>query len=101
MASVHRLRILALLLDGEMTPGAIGEALAENRFLVSRHLRSLRDVRLIRLRYRGRRVNYSLAGERASRLVREVVAYGERRSEQGRGASAGPGPARNQPPDFS
>jgi DNA-binding transcriptional ArsR family regulator len=83
MASEHRLRILAMLQTGEMTPGAIIEALAANRILVSRHLRCLRDARLIRSHRRGGYVFYFLASDGVRSLVREVIAYGERRAQRG------------------
>jgi DNA-binding transcriptional ArsR family regulator len=82
MASEHRLRILAMLDGGEMTPGVMVQTLAVNRILVSRHLRYLRDARLIRSRRQGGKVLYFLASDDVRKLVREVIDYGERRSRR-------------------
>jgi DNA-binding transcriptional ArsR family regulator len=87
MASEHRLRILAMLDGGEMTPGAMVRTLAVNRILVSRHLRYLRDARLIRSRRQGGNVLYFLASDDVRKLVREVIAYGERRAQRRPGTS--------------
>jgi DNA-binding transcriptional ArsR family regulator len=82
MASEHRLRILAMLDGKEMTPGAMVRALAVNRILVSRHLRYLRDARLIRVRREGGKLLYFLASDDVRNLVREVIDYGERRAQR-------------------
>jgi DNA-binding transcriptional ArsR family regulator len=82
MASEHRLRILAMLDGGEMTPGAMVQILAVNRILVSRHLRYLRDARLIRSRRQGGHILYFLASDNVRKLVREVIDYGEQRARR-------------------
>ncbi|MFG1918480.1 metalloregulator ArsR/SmtB family transcription factor [Micromonospora sp. NPDC048898] len=73
MAYEHRIRILVLLQDGEQTPASLAAALSADSTIVARHLRYLKDARLIRRKRRGREVTYTLQGEATRRLVTEVL----------------------------
>ncbi|WFE98720.1 metalloregulator ArsR/SmtB family transcription factor [Micromonospora sp. WMMD964] len=78
MAYEHRLRILVLLRDGDQTPASLAAAMSTDSTIIARHLRYLRDARLIRRKRRGREVTYTLRGEATRRLVAEVLHHAER-----------------------
>ncbi|MDG4811028.1 metalloregulator ArsR/SmtB family transcription factor [Micromonospora sp. WMMD1120] len=77
MAYEHRIRILVLLQEGDQTPASLVEAMSVDPTLVARHLRYLRDARLIRRKRRGREVTYTLPGEATRRLITEVLRHAE------------------------
>ena len=56
-----RLRILRLLMDGEVCVRCISEELGMGQSAVSHQLRILRDARLVQFRREGKNVQYSLA----------------------------------------
>lgn len=64
IAEDHRREILDLLLDGEQAVGTIVTGLALPQPQVSKHLRVLSEVGLVRCRADGRRRLYSVAPER-------------------------------------
>jgi ArsR family transcriptional regulator len=65
-----RLRIISVLLDGEMNVGDIAANLAMTESAVSHQLRGLRQMRLIRSRKDGRQVFYALDDDHVSKLYR-------------------------------
>ena len=73
MADVHRREILDALILGEKPVGAIVDDLSMSQPQVSKHLRVLGEVGLVRCRAQGRRRLYRLAPERL-RPVQEWVA---------------------------
>ncbi|WP_410813827.1 metalloregulator ArsR/SmtB family transcription factor [Micromonospora sp. 067-2] len=77
MAYEHRLRILVLLRAGEQTPASLARALSTDATIIARHLRFLRDARLIRRERRGRTVTYLLHSEATRRLIGEVLHHAE------------------------
>ncbi|MBO4161367.1 ArsR/SmtB family transcription factor [Micromonospora antibiotica] len=77
MAYEHRIRILVLLQDGDETPASLAEALCVDKTVIARHLRYLKDARLIRRTRRGRQVTYTLQGEATRRLVTEVLHHAD------------------------
>ncbi|MEU7755855.1 metalloregulator ArsR/SmtB family transcription factor [Micromonospora sp. NPDC049101] len=77
MAYEHRIHILVLLRDGEQTPASLAAAMSADSTIIARHLRYLKDARLIRRRRRGREVTYALQGEATRRLVEEVLHHAE------------------------
>ncbi|MGI5521535.1 metalloregulator ArsR/SmtB family transcription factor [Micromonospora sp. CA-259024] len=77
MAYEHRLHILVLLQGGEQTPALLAEAMSVDSTIIARHLRCLKDARVIRRKRRGRQVTYMLHGEATRRLVAEVLRYAE------------------------
>ena len=65
-----RLRIISVLLDGEMNVGDIAHQLAMTESAVSHQLRGLRHMRLVRGRKNGRQVYYTLDDDHVAKLYR-------------------------------
>ncbi len=65
-----RLRIISVLLEGEMNVGDIADRLSMTESAVSHQLRGLRQMRLIRSRKSGRQVFYALDDDHVSKLYR-------------------------------
>ena len=65
-----RLRIIAVLLEGEQNVGDIAEQLTMTESAVSHQLRGLRQMRLVRSRKSGRQVFYALDDDHVSKLYR-------------------------------
>lgn len=65
-----RLRIIALLLDGERNVGSIAEKVDLSESAVSHQLRTLRQLRLVRARKQGREVYYALDDDHVADLFR-------------------------------
>jgi ArsR family transcriptional regulator len=65
-----RLRIISVLLEGEMNVGDIASQLAMTESAVSHQLRGLRQMKLVRTRKDGRQVYYSLDDDHIARLYR-------------------------------
>ncbi|MEP0806473.1 MAG: winged helix-turn-helix transcriptional regulator [Chloroflexota bacterium] len=63
-----RLRIISVLLDGEMNVGEIASRLGMTESAVSHQLRGLRQMRLVRSRKEGRQVFYALDDDHVSKL---------------------------------
>jgi ArsR family transcriptional regulator len=63
-----RLRIVSVLLDGEMNVGDIASHLAMTESAVSHQLRGLRHMRLVRGRKDGRQVYYALDDDHVAKL---------------------------------
>jgi len=77
VADVHRREILDVLIHGERAVGAIVDDLSMTQPQVSKHLRVLSEVGLVRYRAEGRRRVYRVAPERL-RPVHDWVARYER-----------------------
>jgi ArsR family transcriptional regulator len=60
LSDASRVRIISLLIEGEMSVGALAEGLKMTESAVSHQLRGLRQMRLVRARKSGRQVFYSL-----------------------------------------
>lgn len=65
-----RLRIISVLLEGELNVGEIAARLAMSESAVSHQLRGLRQMKLLRARKQGRQVFYALADDHVSKLYR-------------------------------
>ncbi|MCK6539669.1 MAG: metalloregulator ArsR/SmtB family transcription factor [Anaerolineales bacterium] len=63
-----RLRIISVLLEGEMNVGEIAAQLAMTESAVSHQLRGLRQMKLVRTRKDGRQVFYALDDDHVSKL---------------------------------
>lgn len=63
-----RLRIISVLLDGEMNVGEIAAQLGMTESAVSHQLRGLRQMRLVRGRKNGRQVYYALDDDHVAKL---------------------------------
>src|SRR5262245_65162790 len=68
LSDASRVRIIALLLEGEMSVSALAMGLTMSESAVSHQLRGLRHMHLLRTRKAGRQVFYSLADDHVSRL---------------------------------
>ncbi len=78
MAYEHRLHILVLLQDGELTAGQLSAAVPTDPTAVAHHLRCLLDARLVRRQRRGRNVFYFLPDEATRHLIAEVLRHAAR-----------------------
>lgn len=65
-----RLRIISVLLEGEMNVGDIATSLGMTESAVSHQLRGLRQMRLVRSRKNGRQVFYALDDDHVAKLYR-------------------------------
>jgi DNA-binding transcriptional ArsR family regulator len=65
-----RLRIISVLLDGEMNVGDLASRLEMSESAVSHQLRGLRQLRLVSSRKNGRQVFYALDDDHVARLYR-------------------------------
>ena len=65
-----RLRIISVLLDGEMNVGELASRLETTESAVSHQLRGLRQLRLVRSRKDGRQVFYALDDDHVAKLYR-------------------------------
>ena len=65
-----RLRIISVLLEGEMNVGDIAAKLQMTESAVSHQLRGLRQLRLVRARKTGRQVYYALDDDHIAKLYR-------------------------------
>ncbi len=63
-----RVRIISLLIEGEMSVSALAEGLKMTESAVSHQLRGLRQMRLVRARKEGRQVFYTLDDDHVVKL---------------------------------
>jgi DNA-binding transcriptional ArsR family regulator len=76
IASATRLRIVALLRDGELAVGTLARATGSSWANISQHLRILRNHDIVRTRKEGRVVYYRLRDARlvqACELIRSIL----------------------------
>ncbi len=68
LSDASRIRIIALLMQGEMSVRALADGLGMTESAVSHQLRGLRQMHLVRARKSGRHVFYTIDDEHVSRL---------------------------------
>ena len=68
LSDASRIRIIALLIEGEMSVSALAQDLNMTESAVSHQLRGLRQMHLVRARKAGRQVFYSLDDDHVTRL---------------------------------
>ncbi len=68
LSDPSRLRIIAQLMDGEMSVRVLADRLGMTESAVSHQLRGLRQMHLVRARKSGRQVFYTIADDHVSRL---------------------------------
>jgi ArsR family transcriptional regulator, lead/cadmium/zinc/bismuth-responsive transcriptional repressor len=68
LSDPNRLRIISVLLEGEMSVGDIAAQLQMTESAVSHQLRGLRHMRLVRGRKDGRQVFYALDDDHVAKL---------------------------------
>lgn len=69
MGHPQRLRVLCLLLDGEMTVGALLARTASGQSALSQHLAVLRAQGLVKTRREGQAIHYSLADKPVAGII--------------------------------
>ncbi len=75
LSTVSRLRILLSVVDGDRTVTEIVQATGLSQPLVSQHLRTLRGLRMVRVRRRGRKAFYALEDVHVMTIVRDAIAH--------------------------
>ncbi len=68
LSDASRVRIISLLIEGEMSVSALAQGLKMTESAVSHQLRGLRQMHLVRARKAGRQVFYSLDDDHVARL---------------------------------
>ena len=68
LSDASRVRIISLLIEGEMSVSALAEELKMTESAVSHQLRGLRQMRIVRARKEGRQVFYTLEDEHVQKL---------------------------------
>ena len=68
LSDASRVRIISLLIEGEMSVSALAEGLKMTESAVSHQLRGLRQMRIVRARKEGRQVFYTLEDEHVQKL---------------------------------
>ena len=68
LSDASRVRIISLLIEGEMSVSALAEQLKMSESAVSHQLRGLRQMRLVRTRKEGRQVFYTLEDDHVAKL---------------------------------
>ena len=68
LSDASRVRLISLLMEGEMSVSALAEELKMTESAVSHHLRGLRQMHLVRARKDGRQVFYSLDDDHVVKL---------------------------------
>lgn len=79
LSDASRVRIISLLLDGEMGVGALAKKLNMTESAVSHQLRGLRQMRFVRARKAGRQVFYRLDDDHVEKLYRMGLEHVEHR----------------------
>ena len=72
LASRHRLMILCILLEGEMSVGELGTRLGLTQSNLSRHLATLRDEGLLGTRRERTTIFYRITSERVLPMLAEL-----------------------------
>ncbi len=75
LGEANRLRIVELLLSGSQTVGSIGERLELNQPQVSKHLRVLKEARIVDVEVQAQRRLYSLRAEPLRELNAWLLRY--------------------------
>lgn len=68
LSDASRVRIISLLIEGEMSVNPLAEALKMTESAVSHQLRGLRQMRLVRARKQGRQVFYRIDDDHVAKL---------------------------------
>lgn len=72
-ADYSRVRLLSLLLHGELCVGDLAELMGVAQPLISNHLRLLRNSKLVKYRKEGRCVFYSLADSHVEGILQQAL----------------------------
>lgn len=74
-SDTSRVRILSVLLAGEMNVSALSESVGLSESAVSHHLRGLRQMRLVVARKNGKEVHYRVEDEHIIHLFQQGVKH--------------------------
>jgi len=77
LGDTSRVQIVWRLSQGELCVGDLAERLSMSQPAVSHHLRTLRNLRLVKVRRDGRTSFYTLDDEHIDRLLREGIEHVE------------------------
>lgn len=77
LGDTSRVQIVWALSHGELCVGDIAELVEMSQPAVSHHLRTLRNLKLVRVRKEGRTAFYSLDDEHIERLLKEGIEHVE------------------------
>jgi DNA-binding transcriptional ArsR family regulator len=77
LGDTSRVQIVWSLSQGELCVGDIAELLSMSQPAVSHHLRTLRNLKLVRVRRDGRTSYYSLDDDHIERLLHEGIKHVE------------------------
>ncbi len=75
LSDTSRIKLLATLIGGETNVGALAVAAGISESAVSHHMRSLRQLRMVRARKEGRQVFYTLDDQHIIDLFLRGVAH--------------------------
>lgn len=75
LANPIRLRVLCLLVEGEVAVGVLAERLCLREALISQHLARLRFEQVVKARRAGTSILYSLSSEPATEVLRTLHRY--------------------------
>lgn len=75
LSTVSRLRILLALVDGDRTVTETVETTGLSQPLVSQHFKTLKGLRLVRVRRCGREAFYALEDEHVMTIVQDALAH--------------------------
>jgi len=73
LGDASRVKIIAALLNGPMNVQALAEAVGISPSAISHHMRSLRQMHLVRSRKQGRQVFYSLDDQHVEELFQRGI----------------------------
>lgn len=69
MANAQRLRVLTILLEGEISVGPLAESIGLSQSALSQHLAKLRAARIVKTRREAQVVFYSIQSEKISAVL--------------------------------
>ena len=73
LSSPARVRLLSMLVQGDMCVCHMAEMLEVSQPAVSHHLKSLRQCGIVRFKKQGKRAVYSLADSPAGEMIRRIM----------------------------
>lgn len=74
LANPHRLQVLCLLVDGELSVGALQQQVALSQSALSQHLARLREERLVETRREGTSIYYRIADPSVLQIMQVLAA---------------------------
>jgi DNA-binding transcriptional ArsR family regulator len=77
LADATRVRLLWILLDGELSVGELAATIGKSQTGVSQHLAKLRMARLVQTRRQGTQVFYRMDSDHVRQLVQDAIFHAE------------------------